>query len=294
MLLVLLSPEYAGSTYCALERRWWWEAQQAVDLPPHTRVVVVSVRPVADSDWTGTPGWPRELCDIDGRPHHSFMFHDGKNVQDETQVRPLGWYQHEPELVGDARKALVRVAGKIKTKLSDIKAIVEAREQSYAMAQRLDQTTGQKIFLHARDGQADVWHASAARLRAAGYAVEPDGPELLPGNALAQDGARDARVHTLSTCDAALLIPPDNDSDFTLDLIAVGSGDCNAARSRSGRPLPCAVLAHAGGSSTQSAQARLLQVSWIAAEAHSLVPEVQAWLKKEALQSGGAPSGGRA
>jgi hypothetical protein len=67
--VVLMSPDYLASAWCAWEREWWCARQAELHLATDERIAVVRI-------WPTSEPWPPALCDPQGVPLVGFVFHD--------------------------------------------------------------------------------------------------------------------------------------------------------------------------------------------------------------------------
>lgn len=270
LLVILMSPDYLASTWCAEEREWWFDRQQALGLPTEERVAVVKIWPTDDP-------WPQALTDTRGEPLVGFSFH----AHADGPPRPLGWEELPGPFGKEFRKALLGIVGRLYPKLEATKARLAELERAKADVARLAQQGGQSLYLHGRADRADTWERLALALTESGFAVVPGEPDPVEQDVKRLQSIRERRVEALSGCDALLLVATDDTRALDADLVVVGKHDRQSARARSNHLLPCGLLNTVGGVLTtpvRTATARIVQADWIDGTQPSWTPSVQQWL----------------
>lgn len=270
MLVVLMSPDYLASKWCAEERDWWFSRQASLGLPTEERVAVVRIWPTEDP-------WPPALTDARGEPLVGFTFHS----EGDGPARPLGWEELPGPFGKEFRRALLGVVGRIYQKLDAMRNRLAEVERAKADAAKLLQHGGQSLYLHGRADRADVWERAALALTASGFAVVPGEPDPVGQDIRKLQAIRERRVEALSDCDALLLVATDDTRALDADLVVVGKHDRQSARARSNHLLPCGVLNTVGGSlitPVRTATARVVQADWIDGTQPAWTPHVQKWL----------------
>ena len=277
ILVVLMSPDYLESTWCARERDWWCGAQSGRGLPTDRRIAVVRILPTTEK-------WPPALCDPQGEPLVGFPFHgDVRGV-----TRPLGWIDLPGPFGREFREALLAVVGSLFTGLDGMKERVAALCKARDEAHKLQQSGGQAVYLHGRKVQQERWEQVALALADGGYSVLPGEPDPVAPDAQAWQELRARRVETLADCDALLLLGAGDGRLLDSDLIAVGRHDRQSARARSQRPLPCGVFDTVGvpiATPIRKATARNIQADWLDATQDKWVPCVHDWLAEKGAEA---------
>lgn len=283
LLLVLLTPDYQASEWCAKERGWWLAGQAQRGLEPDGRVALVRAWPVP-APWPGGGPWPAPLADRAGQPLVGYPFHAGEG----RAARPLGWTQWQGEFDPKVREALLGLAADLAQRLDDIKAELDRRRGAHADAARLAGAGGQTLYLHGRADQAPGWERAAGELLASGYAVLPGEPDPVERDPAKQEAIRQQRVEMLTECDALVLVGSSDGRAVDADLIVVGKHDRQSARSRRDRLLPCALLDLVGppvATPVRRQTARIVQADWLDATQGAVTPVVQQWLGEKARQA---------
>jgi hypothetical protein len=270
LLVVLMSPDYLASRWCADEREWWFSTQQTLGLPTDERVAVVKI-------WPTEEAWPPRLTDSRGEPLVGFMFH----AQSDGPPRPLGWEEMPGPFGKEFRKAILGVVGRLCPKLEALKARLADLERTKAGAAKLAQHGGQSLYLHGRSDDAKSWERAALELAQNGFAVVPGEPDPVEGDVKRLQAIRERRVEALSECDALLLVGTGDTRALDTDLVVVGKHDRQSARSRSNHLLPCGVLNTVGvtlATPVRMATARIVQADWIDGTVPAWTPAVHQWL----------------
>ncbi|MCB1909660.1 MAG: toll/interleukin-1 receptor domain-containing protein [Rhodocyclaceae bacterium] len=277
LLVVLMSPDYLASRWCAQERDWWHARQEALGLPAEGRVAVVRIWPTPAEDW------PVSLCDAQGDPLLGFPFHD----DEAGAARPLGWTDQYDNFGPAFKKAMVGLAGRLSAKLDELKEQVESLHRESQEAARLQGDQGQTIYLHGRLDPERHWERAAMILADSGYAVLPGDPDPDTADPATRLDLRERRVETLGNCDALLLLGTADGRALDADLVAVGRHDRHSARARSNRLLPCGVLDMVGAplaTDVRRRTARNLQTDWLDATRESWTRQVRNWLADKGAQ----------
>jgi len=273
LLVVLMSPDYLASSWCTDERTWWFAKQGELGLPPKKRAAVVKIFPTRNEEW------PAELTDSRGVPLVGFVFHS----QIGGTIRPLGWTDLPGPFGREFRRALLGIVGHILPKLDETKVRLAELRRAEADAAKLAQRGGQTLYLHGRDDRTRSWERACRALKDSGFEVvnRDRGPDRVEQDVERLQALSDQRITDLSKSDAVLLIGTDDTRALDEDLVVVGKHECQSARSRSHRLLPCALLNTVGGSLAspgRASTARTAQVDWIDGTAEPWTPAVHAWL----------------
>lgn len=279
ILVVLMSPHYLKSDWCARERNWWSEAQTRLGWPTDKRIAVVHILPTTEK-------WPASLCDPQGEPLLGFRLHDepGPGID----PRPVGWFEVQG---GDKPKfgeTLRRIVGSLSIKLDELKSRAESLRQARSDADKLQGAGGQALYLHGRKTQQAKWEQVALELAAGGYSVLPGEPDPEVDDPQARMELRARRVEVLADCDALLLLGAGDGRLLDSDLLTVGRHDRQSARARSNRPLPCGVFDTVGASiatPVRRATARNIQADWLDATQNPLVPRISQWLTEKGAEA---------
>lgn len=277
LLVVLMSPDYLASKWCADEREWWCDRQRQLGLPSDERIAVVRVWPTRDP-------WPAALCDARGEQLPGFRFFE----ESSGAPRPLGWADLPATFTSEARKALLAIVGRLYTKLDAMKQRAEALRQIDTSAARLQQERDLAIYLHGRDDRRQAWDVAAQTLLDGGYSVFPGEPDPAGETPQALLELRERRVETLTGCDALLLLGTDDGRALDADLVTVGRLDRQSARARSQRLLPCGVLDTVGApvaTAVRKASARIVQADWLDGTHPPWTPQVRQWLADKGAEA---------
>lgn len=278
LLVVLMSPDYLASQWCADERAWWLAGQAALGLPCDERIAVVRI-------WPTDEPWPAALTDARGHPLVGFAFYPA----DAIPPRPLGWTD-PPDAPGtEFRKALLDMVGRLYPKLEAMRARADELRRQRAEAARLSRASGQLLYLHGRSDHAAAWEQTALALTDKGFAVVPGEPDRVDNDPVRLQETRERRVETLSACDALLLLGTADGRALDADLVVVGKHDRQSARARSHRLLPCGLLDTVGAAiatSVRRATARIVQADWIDGTGREWPAAVQHWLGEKGVHAG--------
>jgi hypothetical protein len=270
LLVVLMSPDYLASRWCADERDWWFQRQAALGLPPDERVAVVKI-------WPTEEPWPSALTDSRGEPLPGFEFF----AQAAGPARPLGWEELPGPFGKDFRKALLGIVLRLCQKLEATTLRTAELARAKAGAEKLAQNGGQSLYLHGRADRAESWERAALELTNSGFVVVPGEPDPVEQDVKKLQTIRERRVEVLSACDALLLVATDDTRALDADLVVVGKHDRQSARARSNQLLPCGLLNTVGRSlvtPVRTATARIVQADWIDGTQPAWTPAVQRWL----------------
>ena len=273
LLVAIVSDPYLRSTWCKLEREAWSDVVGEQEIGIAGRLLPVRAMPSVDD-------WPAELVDQHGDQLLGYHFFDRE--EEPGMARPFGWIDDSNNR--DFIKAVLGLAGDIKSKLDEIRAANAELAQIAAEASRLQEATGQTVYLHGRTTSKNAWEESYQKLEGEGYTVFPDEPEAEEPDPVLWRQNKALRVQTLTGCDALLMVGA-NRRELAADLLVVGKDDRNLAREISQKFLPCAVIDSTG---TPHARQRVIKerlgISWIEANADSWVPDVQSWLASSSQQ----------
>src|SRR5262249_36073878 len=268
--IVLMSPDYLASRWCADERDWWFQRQTDLGLTPDERVAVVKI-------WPTEEPWPAALTDARGEPLPGFEFF----AQADGPARPLGCEEPPGPFGKDFRKALLGIVGRLYPKLETMRTRMAEVARARAGAEKLAQNGGQSLYLHGRADRAELWERAALELTNSGFVVVPGEPDPVEQDVRKLQTIRERRVEVLTACDALLLVATDDTRALDADLVVVGKHDRQSARARSNQLLPCGLVNTVGGSlvtPVRTATARIVQADWIDGTQPSWVPDVQRWL----------------
>ncbi len=272
LLIILMSPHYLLSKWCADERDWWLASQPRHELATDGRIVIARIWP------TGEEPWPPALADARGHPLVGFTFYDLKNAA--SHPWPYEW-PDPTGARGPFRKALQDTVARIWQRLKSVKEQVEEQRRRRAEADRLTAASGQIIYLHGRTIHAAAWHRARLVLKERAFVVPPSEPDPVERDPERARDIKERRVEALTGCDGLLLLGTDDGRALEADLLVIGRQDRQLARAHSNRLLPCAVLDMAGlGSATQDRKemAQSLGIDWIDATSDVWPTKVQSWL----------------
>lgn len=276
MLLVLMGPHYLHSGWCGDERDWWLSAQNDLGLDHQGRMAVVRI-------WPTDEPWPDAFCDERGNPLVGFEFHDPS--LGEFRPQPFGWPDPSGNN-GPFRDRLLDLVGSIWQKLLAFQQRIEMQCQADAEVRRLTADQGQVVYLHGRRTQMAAWDQARERLEDSNFIVMPTEPDPVERDPASVRAMTDQRIETLSGCDGLLLLATEDGRALDADLVVVGRQDCNSARARSARRLPCAVLDTMGPVERlirSRSTAERLGIDWIDTRSDIWTPKVSSWLGDAAI-----------
>ncbi len=285
LLAVLMCPAYLGSTWCADELAWWQQRYGSDLKRADGRIFPIRVMPTDKADW------PPSLLDERGEPPVGYFYYDRSNDRLPSSVRPFLYRGEKTPEEGRAfRDAVVDTAGQIAERLRRLAATLQHQREARANAERLRGEAGQILYLYARQDDTLTWERTYRDLDDHGYVVLPGDPEPAPQDDLAWRRIYDNRVEVLTGCDALLMLAGDGHNGLDGDLAAVGHASRHAAKARSSKLLPCAVLDRAGSTArserTRNA-ARKLGIAWLDTPAdRRWIDDVRAWLRQSVAQAG--------
>ncbi|MBN6774203.1 molecular chaperone Tir [Pseudomonas granadensis] len=272
LLIILMSPDYLRSTWCADERKWWYEHQLDLEPTCKERIAVVRIWPTEDDPW------PKLLTDTRDNPLVGFNFH----APIFGEERPLGWVDM-PAFGSDFKKAILNIVARIYPKLVALKQKADERARLKTEIEKLSDDMGQTIYLHGRAEYFDIWQKAALALTDAGFSVTPGKLDLRRDPRDLQD-SREQRVELMATSDAVLIIGTDDNHALDADLVVVGKHDRQSARARCNRLLPCGLLNTVGtdiATPVRKATARILQTDWLDATKEPWTDNIKHWLDEK-------------
>ena len=285
LLMVLMSPHYLESKWCAQERAWWegnqFEAGLAtpqkipVGLSAKERVAIVKI-------WdTEQQEWPPLFVDSAGEKTTGFQFWRAV----AGQPRPLGWKRAGEDFDEVVTEEILSIVGRVGARLEEMKRRIGEKERARAEAQKL-QDAGQAVYLHARSQHKDAWDKAASELIGSGFAVFGN-PEEVGGAPVHLQASRESRVQQLCDCDALLLLGTADTRSLDADMLMVGKQDRQLARSRSNKLLPCGLIDTVGpalATPVRLGNAKILQTRWLHATTPEWPSEVGPWLAGQGVQ----------
>lgn len=272
LLVILMSPDYLKSAWCADERDWWYRHQFGLDSTCDERIAVVRIWP------TDEDPWPKLLTDNRDHPLVGFHFHApvfGKE-------RPLGWVDM-PAFGSDFKKEILNIVARIYPKLDALKQRADERARLKMEIGKLSDEMGQTIYLHGRAEHFAIWQKMALALTDAGFSVTPGKLDLRRDPRDLQD-IREQRVELMSASDAVLIIGTQDNHALDADLVVVGKHDRQSARARCNRLLPCGLLDTVGtdiATPVRKATARILQTDWLDATQEPWTDNIKHWLDEK-------------
>lgn len=256
LLSILMCPQYLESTWCRDERAWWLE-EQTKRSDARGRVFVCRILPTNNADW------PRELCDERGNPYVGFWFHTRENTG--AAVRAYGWRGRTDEQNAFTME-LLNLVGALSQRLREYKGQIDAARKLQAEKQRLAAEGGQTLYLYAREERRDAWERAYAALGESRFVVVPAAPEPRAESPERLREITDERIKQLVACDALLLLGTNDGFALDGDMLSIGRQSRQLARARSGKLLPCAVLAAEGArirTPERMTLARKLGIDWL-------------------------------
>ena len=272
VLSILMSPQYAASSWCRDERTWWIGAN-GQNGEFWSRTFIARIWPTEDAEW------PSELRDSRGAPPIGFWWHSREDLGFGT--RPFGWGERTDDK-NEYTKAILNFVTAIAGRLVEMKARLEERRKVQEEAQRLGAEDGQVLYLYAREAHQQAWQETYDALNNAGYFVTPAQPEPVTDTPQKMRQASQKRIEQLVSCDALLLLGTDDGIALDGDMLSVGRQSRNVGRAQSGKLLPCAVLDRSGGSTATSQRksaARKLNIEWIDGSSEGWQQRLRGWLQ---------------
>jgi hypothetical protein len=278
LLAVLICEPYLGSRWCGEEFKAWQEAHGLESVRTQGRVFPIRVAPTVARDW------PEALRDANGEPPVGFFFHD-KAENDPNLGRPFKWKgskTHDEKY----QEALMALVTQVTLRLKDFKNALERQRQLAENARKLED--GGLVYLFSHQQDAGHWDRCNQALTMAGFAVLPDGPEEEAVDDLDWRRKERVRIDTLTGCDALLIVAGEHDDAIGRDLAAIGRHCRHAAKARSDKFLPCAVLDATGTGARGEAIlriARQLGIQWIdTTTGEDWIARLQAFLQASSEQ----------
>jgi hypothetical protein len=276
---VLMSDHYLRSNWCRDERGFWLACKTAAPFGSSERLALARI-------WDTTLDWPAELKDERGNQIVGTFFYDRARLPDYK------WPYEYPEPMRTSRdpfrREMLSMVGAMWKQITNLKKRVDAHAQARLEAAKLQQDTGQAIYLHARDTSAKVWEAAGEALTQAGFAVFPSAPEPIHRDPVKAQEQHDTRVGIMSGCDALLLVGSQNGAAVDEDLIVVGRNDRDSARALGRRPLPAALLDTSQGEVAiprRTQIAKMLRVDWLDCRQPPWTAKVQDWLTQKGVEA---------
>jgi hypothetical protein len=282
VFMPLISPRYLKSEWCLRELKWWREAQEKRRLDTRGRLAPVLI-------WGAPPAgmvsWQEALKEIGLSQLTGINFFPPDKAR--LRPQPFGW-PGVGERVEDQRfyEPLLTAVGYLKHHLVEFKSIVS--EGSAETAPTVGDDVKPSIYLHGRSDDPDNWERAADELSKAGFPVSPDAPEPIETDAAKREKIREARVSTMSTCDALLVLGPQDNATFNEELMILGKHDRQLAIDRAQRVLglaakrlPCGVVdtvSDAARAKRRRAQAVNSHLGWFAMADQSWVGQAADWL----------------
>jgi hypothetical protein len=267
----MMSPWYLKSDWCTKERHWWHEGTRS--LAPtiasgFDRAFICRLMDSVEDEW------PQIFKDLEDIAKKGFWLYDRAKPKHERV--PWGWIGSEDDKA-DYKKCVVKVSGRIASRLEEIKVRLEEERKAQEAFAKLQADTGQVLYLYTRPDLRDPFDSTFDRLQCAGYAVVPDAP-----TPLLRDGRLDDRqAQKLLTSDAMVLLGAD-DPEVDMDIVVVGTTSRRLAKARSIKPLPCAVydlIGKARHPERRLINARNLGIAWIDSTVPDWSTDLKAWLQ---------------
>jgi hypothetical protein len=276
---VLMSDHYLRSAWCKDERGYWLGHKPAAAFAHGERLALARI-------WDTSLDWPPDLRDERGHPLVGTCFYDRAKLPDHKW--PYEWPEPARTSRDPFRRELLSMVGAIWKQIANLKKRAAAYDQARKDAAKLQQDTGQAIYLHARDTAAKAWEDAGDLLTQAGFTVFPTAPEPIHRDPLKAKEQHDTRVGIMSGCDALLLVGAENGSAVDEDLIVVGRNDRDSARALGRRPLPSALLdLSVGGVAIpkRTQIAKMLRVDWLDCRQLPWTEKVQGWLTQKGVEA---------
>ncbi len=284
VFLPLISHFYLKSVYCNGELRSWQEAQVAALLDTSGRLAPVLI-------WGKPPGtkpkWQEALQDLGMPQLMGIAFYDEAVSKDFPQ--PFGWPAAGEKIV-DPRffEALQKVVGFLRINLLKFKENIQERTALCTA----DPTQKPSIYLHGRSDAAKLWDKAYKALDAKGHAVFPEEPEPVEIDNAMRKSVRDKRIATMATCDALLMMAPEDPSIYAEELMVLGKADRCLAISRAeerlgvkNKRLPGAVVdvidkaKHPDRANKRASQARATKLDWFSLSDADWLSQASKWLQ---------------
>lgn len=284
VLLALVSPFYMLSGYCAREREWWNAGQADKGYDAGGRIAPAIVWGIPQR---GKANWPDALKEI-GFEQTGIRFFDPAFAA--TNPKPFGW-PGIAERISDERfhDALQRMVTTLREHLKTLHERITAREAAAslpAFATRMDMKPS--IYLHGRSDNVKPWEKAADALLDRGFPVFPEEPEPVEADTARRQAVRERRVATMATCDALLMVAPDDPQTFSEELMILGKADRGLAIDRAerehrmqGKQLPGAVIdevTEPGRARRRELQARNTRLGWFSQSDPDWVGKTGQWL----------------
>ena len=142
---------------------------------------------------------------------------------------------------------------------------------------------------HGRDDARPQWDKAADELSATGFPVHPEQPEPIETDPIKRGKVRESRIQTLSTCDALLLLAPEDPAIFSEELMVLGKADRGLAIDRAqqhfgqrGKKLPGAIIDQITDPNRikrRRDQARNVRLEWLSFNDPNWVNNTEGWLR---------------
>jgi hypothetical protein len=158
LIVVLMSPDYLASKWCADERDWWVECQEEHGLGLDGRIAIARI-------WPTEEPWPKAFVDERGEPLVGFTFYDLKRAA--SHPWPHGW-PDPTDAKGAFRTALLEMVGRMWQSLKAVHEQLEEQRRRNAEADRLAAKAGQVLYLHGRKAHAEPWGHARRTLKKQG------------------------------------------------------------------------------------------------------------------------------
>lgn len=242
IFLPLISPHYLKSRWCHQELTWWREAQEKGQMDMRGRLAPVFMWGLPPA---GASNWPAAVEKIQLSHLVGIDFYPRDNVSMRPQ--PFGWPGSDGP-IKDERfvEALLKLVGNLRKHLMDFRVIVS---EAHPPPPVFDETIKPSIYLHGRSDSPNDWDAAADALLGAGFPVLPDGPEPVETDVEKRASIRQSRIGAMSTCDALLVVGPQDNGVFSEEISILYKDDRGLAidraervHGRTGKKLPCGVV----------------------------------------------------
>lgn len=284
IFLPLISPHYLGSRWCLQELAWWRGAQEQTRSETHGRLAPVFIWGLPPA---GVASWPQAVEKIDLAHLTGIHFYSRENVSMRPQ--PFGWPGSDGP-IKDERfvEALLMLVSHLRKHLLDLKASVPVSSTDDGAGER----GKPNIYLHGRNDSPQHWDAACDALIGAGFPVMPDAPEPVETDAEKRARIRESRIGAMSTCDALLVVGPQDNGVFSEELSILSKDDRGLAidraervHGRAGKRLPCAVLdtvSDPARARRRKAWAENNRLAWFELADPAWVSQASAWLGAQA------------